>query len=107
MNLYESFKKNLKEASNEEKISTDANISKVAKFLEQAVNGLIEDDTTNSAGGCYRYILDSNFAIYVGWSAGWGKEPRDDVYQSKVEPDYAIEAAVKIRNDSDWADYDY
>lgn len=97
MNLYESVKNNLKEAE-----EGNLNVNKIADFVEEAVNDLQTSDYT-----CSRYVLDDDLAIYVGWSEGYGDEPRDDVIQSKKNPDYGLNAGVKVRNDSDWTDFDY
>ena len=79
-------------------------ISKLAKFLEDSSKALYNDDTA----GCYRFLLpDPRLAIYVGWSPGFGDEERNDVVQSKSNPDYGIEMGIKIRNDADWADYEF
>lgn len=98
MNIYGNIKNNLKESG----YNANLNVNKIAKFLEDSVNDLIKIDE-----GCCRYLLDEDLALYVGWSAGWGEELRDDAIQSKSEPDYAIEAGIKVRNDTLWADYDW
>lgn len=77
-------------------------IKDVAAFLKSSADTLYGFNYT-----CCRMILDDNFAIYVGWSAGYGEEKRDDVMQDPKNPDYAINAGVKIRNDADWCDYDF
>lgn len=79
-------------------------ISRLAKFLEDSSKALYKSDSAS----CYRFLLpDPRLAIYVGWSPGFGDEERDDVVQSKSNPDYGIEMGIKIRNDADWADYEF
>ncbi|MBO7615027.1 MAG: hypothetical protein J6T15_04965 [Bacilli bacterium] len=75
--------------------------NKIAKFLKDAVNDL---QTTSYT--CSQYILDPELAIYVGWSAGWGDEIRDDIIQDKENPDYGLTAGIRIRA-TYWADFEY
>lgn len=77
-------------------------ISAIAKFLKESVEALKNYECT-----CCKYNLDSQFAIFVGWSAGYGDAVRDDCIQDPKDPDWAINAGVKVRNDADWADYDW
>lgn len=86
---------------NKKNIVTQKNIMKVADFLEDSIKWLKENDM-----GCCRFKLSSDLALYIGWSGGW--DPKDDsVIHSTENPDYAIDAAVKIRNDDDWSDFEY
>lgn len=80
---------------------TKEKVEEVANFLKKSVEWLKMQDL-----GCYRYNLDSTLAIYVGWSSGWDPEDKT-VIHSDTEPEFALEAAVKIRNDFDCADYEY
>lgn len=91
---------NLRESvDNSSKIS----VSKVANFIEQSVKDLTTTGYTNS-----RFILDDTFAIYVGWSDGYDdKEILDYELYKEDSPTWRINAGVKVRNDADWADYDY
>ncbi len=76
-------------------------VSEVASFIKDSV-----DDLRNGDVGTFRWLLDDDLAIYVGWSSGFGNELRDDVLQDKESPDWAI--CVKIGQvTSDWYDYDY
>lgn len=79
------------------------NKNKIAQFLKESVEWLVENQM-----GCCRYKLDDHLAIFVGWSAGYGEEKRDDVIQAKDYPDYGINAGVKVWTSDDmWTDYDY
>lgn len=80
-----------------------ANRNAIAKFIKESVEWLIK---TNQ--GCCRYKLDDHLAIFVGWSAGYGDEKRDDVIQAKDYPDYGINAGIKVWTSDDmWTDYDW
>ena len=68
----------------------------VAKWLEESKNWLIDNQS-----GCCTLKLDDRLAICVGWSAGYGDEPREDVIQAKDEPDYAINAGIKVWTSDD------
>lgn len=86
---------------NKKNIVTKRNIEKVADFLENSIKWLKETDM-----GCCHFKLSKDLALYIGWSAGW--DPEDDsVIHSVSEPEYAIDAAVKVRNDCDCADFEY
>jgi hypothetical protein len=78
-------------------------MSKIAQFLKESIEWLVENQQ-----GCCRYKLDDHLAIFVGWSAGYGKDKRNDVIQAKDDLDYAINAGVKVWTSDDlWTDYDY
>ncbi len=74
----------------------------ITKFLGDSVKALINHECS-----CCRYILDEELAIFVGWSQGYGDEARGDCIQDSDEPDWAINAGLKIRNDFLWCDYDF
>lgn len=95
VNLSESILINLKEST--------ASISDLAKFIKEKVNTLMTTNYTNS-----KYNLDDDLAVYVGWSDGYDTEEILDYDLYKEEsPSWRINAGIKVRNDSDWADYDY
>ncbi len=83
-------------------------MSKIAQFIKESVEWLIE-----SQEGCCKYQLDSHLAIFVGWSGGYGKEPRNDVIQAKDDPDWGINAGIKVwtsdymQTDFDWLNFPY
>lgn len=80
----------------------DKNAGKIAKFIEDAVNGLKNGEATN-----YRYKLDDRLAIFVGWSEGFDED--DDSYiHSEESPDWVVVAGIKVwTSDSMWSDFDY
>lgn len=83
-------------------------MSKIAQFIKESVEWLVENQE-----GCCRYQLDDHLAIFVGWSGGYGKEPRKDVIQAKDDPDYGINVGVKVwtsdymQTDFDWLNFPY
>lgn len=80
-----------------------ANRNAIAKFIKESVEWLVENQE-----GCCRYKLDDHLAIFVGWSAGYGDEKRDDVIQAKDNLDYGINAGIKVWTSDDmWTDYDW
>lgn len=90
--------------------------SKMNKGLQEEVrNYLAEaiDSLKNGDEGCWTHKLDDRLAICVGWEAGFGEELRDDVIQSKTNPDWAIVAAIKVwtsddmRTDMEYINYPY
>lgn len=79
------------------------NKQEIATFVKESVEWLQKEQM-----GCCRYKLDDHLAIFVGWSAGYGEEKRDDVIQTKDYPDYGINVGVKVWTSDDmWTDYDY
>lgn len=77
--------------------------NKIAKFVKESVEWLQKEQQ-----GCCRYKLDDHLAIFVGWSAGYGNEKRDDVIQAKDDPDWGINAGVKVwTSDYMQTDYDF
>ena len=77
--------------------------NEIAKFVRESVEWLQKEQQ-----GCCRYELDEHLAIYVGWSAGYGDEERDDVIQAKDYPDYGIDVGIKVwTSDYMQTDYDY
>lgn len=79
------------------------NREQIKEFIKESVEWLQKEQM-----GCCRYKLDDHLAIFVGWSAGYGEEKRDDVIQAKDYPDYGINVGVKVWTSDDmWTDYDY
>ena len=75
----------------------------LSQWLKDSVNCLIDHQE-----GCSTYKLDDHLAVCVGWSAGYGDELREGIIQAKDEPDYAINAALKVwTSDSMRTDLDY
>lgn len=83
-------------------------MSKIAQFIKESVEWLVENQE-----GCCRYQLDEHLAIFVGWSGGYGKEPRKDVIQAKDDPDWGINVGIKVwtsdymQTDFDWLNFPY
>ncbi len=79
------------------------NKNKIAQFVQESVEWLVKNQE-----GCCRYKLDDHLAIFVGWSAGYGKEKRNDVIQAKDDPDYGINVGIKVWTSDDmWTDFDW
>ena len=81
----------------------------IAKFVKESVEWLIEEQQ-----GCCTYRLDDHLAICVGWSAGYGDEPRTDVIQAKDSYDWGINVGIKVwtsdaamLTDYDWINFPY
>jgi hypothetical protein len=66
-------------------------MTKIAQFIKESVEWLVENQE-----GCCRYQLDDHLAIFVGWSAGYGKEERNDIIQAKDDLDWGINAGIKV-----------
>lgn len=59
--------------------------------------------------GCSRFILDDEYAIYMGWLPGYSRLDGLDGYDGErliVDRGYGLNVGVKRRNDSYWAEYD-
>lgn len=77
----------------------------LSQWLKDSVNWLIDHQE-----GCCTYKLDDHLAVCVGWSAGYGDVygPGDYCIQAKDDPNYAINAALKVwTSDSMRTDLDY
>lgn len=78
----------------------DRNLS---QWLKDSVNWLIDHQE-----GCCTFILDDHLAVCVGWSEGYGSEPREGIIQGIDDLDYAVNAALKVwTSDSMRTDLDY
>lgn len=81
------------------------NITKeeIQKFLKDSVEWL-EDQQQ----GCTTLKIDDRLAVCVGWLPGYGDEERDDVIQAKDDPDWAINAGIKVWTSDDMrTDYEF
>lgn len=82
--------------------------NEIAKFIEESVKWLQEEQQ-----GCCRHKLDDHLAVYVGWSAGYGQDQRNDVIQAKDDPDWGINVGIKVwtsdymQTDFDWLNFPY
>ena len=78
-------------------------MKQLSQWLKESVDWLIDRQE-----GCCTFILDDHLAVCVGWSEGYGDEPREDVIQGIDDLDYAVNAALKVwTSDSMRTDFDY
>lgn len=94
---------------NKKDIVTKDNITKVADFLEKSCEYFKKDKE-----GCCGFNLSEDLALYVGWSDGYDMADTDIIKSKEGQRQngswtcgYAVNAAVKVRNDSDCADFDF
>lgn len=97
---------------NKKEFITKEKVEEVAKFLQESVEWLKAQDE-----GCRTYPLDDNLVIAIGWSNGFNMANEDIIKspngQSLVNNPshpwvcgWAIDAAVKIKNDHDCSDFE-
>ena len=94
---------------NKKNILTRENISKVADFLKEAC-----DHFKNQGEGCYNLPLSEDLVLAVGWSDGYDMADNDIIKSEEGKKQngdwtcgYAVNAAVKVRNDADCSDFDF
>ena len=94
---------------NKKNIVTKENIAKVADFLKGAC-----DYFTNQGEGCFNFPLSEDLVLAVGWSDGYDMADTDIIKSEKGQRQigdltcgYAVKAAIKVRNDTDCADFDF
>ena len=94
---------------NKKNIVTKENIAKVADFLQKSA-----DYFKNQGEGCCHFNLSEDLALYVGWSDGYDMADTDIIKSIEGQRKngswtcgWAVNAAVKVRNDFDCADFDY
>ena len=94
---------------NKKNIVTKENISKVADFLKEAC-----DHFKNQGEGCYNLPLSEDLVLAVGWSYGYNMADNDIIKSEEGQRQsgdltcgYAVNAAVKVRNDADCSDFDF
>lgn len=94
---------------NKKNIVTKENIAKVADFLENCA-----DYFKKQGEGCCHFNLSEDLALYVGWSGGYDMADTDIIKSIEGQRQngswtcgWAVNAAVKVRNDFDCADFDY
>lgn len=94
---------------NKKNIVTKENISKVADFLKEAC-----DYFKNQGEGCYNLPLSEDLVLAVGWSDGYDMADNDIIKSEEGQRQsgnwtcgYAVNAAVKVRNDADCSDFDF
>ena len=83
-------------------------VDNVAKWLKDSTNWLIDHQE-----GCCTLKLNDRLAICVGWSDGFGDEPREGMIQAIDDLDYAVVTGLKVwtsddlRTDYDWINFPY
>ena len=94
---------------NKKNIVTKENISKVADFLKEAC-----DHFKNQGEGCYNLPLSEDLVLAVGWSDGYDMKDTDIIKSEEGQRQsgdltcgYAVNAAIKVRNDADCSDFDF
>lgn len=94
---------------NKKNIVKKENITKIADFLEKACEYFKKDGE-----GCYNYPLSEDLVLAVGWSDGYDMADTDIIKSKEGQRQngswtcgYAVNAAVKVRNDCDCSEYDY
>ena len=94
---------------NKKNIVTKENITKVAKFLKESCEYFKKDGE-----GCCGFNLSDDLALYVGWSDGYDMADTDIIKSKEGQRQngswtcgWAVNAAVKVRNDFDCADFDF
>ena len=94
---------------NKKNIVTKENISKVADFLKEAY-----DHFKNQGEGCYNLPLSEDLVLAVGWSDGYDMKDTDIIKSEEGQRQsgdltcgYAVNAAIKVRNDADCSDFDF
>ncbi len=95
---------------NKKNIVTKENIAKVASWLKTAC----DDFANNDAEGCYNFPLSDDLVLAVGWSDGYDMADTDIIKSKKGQRKngswtcgYAVNAGIKVRNDSDCSEYDW
>ena len=75
----------------------------IQKFLKDSVEWL-----ENQQEGCTTLKIDDRLAVCVGWLPGYGDEVRDDVIQATDNPDWGINAGIKVWTSDDMrTDYEF
>lgn len=94
---------------NKKNIVTKENIAEVADFLKEAC-----DHFKNQGEGCYNLPLSEDLVLAVGWSDGYNMADNDIIKSEEGQRQsgdltcgYAVNAAVKVRNDADCSDFDF
>jgi hypothetical protein len=83
-------------------------VSGLAKFLEESVDTLIA--TASRYNDTYRYDLDENWAVYVGWSQAGYDDDDESVIHNEGAPEWIICCKIASTQPTvwgDWVDYDY
>ena len=94
---------------NKKNIVTKERISALADILETAC-----DCFKNQCEGCFNLSLSDDLVLAIGWSDGYNMADHDIIKSEKGQRQtgdctygYAVNAAVKVRNDADCSDFDF
>ena len=94
---------------NKKNIVTEENIAKIAGILETAC-----DCFQNQCEGCLNVPLSDDLVLAIGWSDGYDMADTDIIKSEKGQRQngdwtcgYAVNAAIKVRNDADCSDFDF
>lgn len=69
------------------------NLKDITTFIKEAI-----EDFNNGETGVYRYILDEDLCLYIGWEYGFDEDNGHDGYE--------ICGKIAYRNDYYWCDMD-
>lgn len=78
--------------------------SDLAKFIKESIDNLLAGTATNN-----RYKLDSDWAVYVGWSdSGYSgfSESGSAIYDEN-DPSWVVCAKIATTHEAVWIDYDF
>ena len=95
--------------------TTEAIVNSLVTFLKNSIESL-----KTGSYSCCRFIMpnsiegvpptpgekDFNVALFVGWSAGYDENDKTSIHYAS-DPTYCLNAGIKLRNDYDWADFDF
>ena len=94
---------------NKKNIVTEENIAKIAGILESAC-----DCFKTQCEGCLNIPLSEDLVLAIGWSDGYDMADTDIIKSEKGQRQigdstcgYAVNAAIKVRNDADCSDFDF
>ena len=94
---------------NKKNIVTEENIAKIAGILESAC-----DCFKTQCEGCLNVPLSDDLVLAIGWSDGYNMTDPDIIKSEKGQRQngdctcgYAVNAAIKVRNDADCSDFDF
>ena len=94
---------------NKKNIVTEENIAKIAGILESAC-----DCFKTQCEGCLNVPLSEDLVLAIGWSDGYDMADPDIIKSEKGQRQsgdctcgYAVNAAIKVRNDADCSDFDF
>lgn len=77
-------------------MNKETQTKQLSNWIKESVDWLIDHQN-----GCCTYRLDDHLAVCVGWSGGFGNEPREDVIQAIDDLDYAVDVALKVWTSDD------